>query len=151
MSTFEVILCFRVGSIAKTQCMVQLQAVPAFWWILLMNLPATISSVQVPVLSHKNVVASEASSSRLVYYNKWKLRSSICVNFQLKERAPLELRRQNRYWCDCNSPAEGGQMVSDSFGGGLGLQGLECAFSITFKTPAFFTWGLSIVEFMSIL
>ena len=31
-----------------------------------MNLPATISSVQVTVLSHKNVVASEASNSRLV-------------------------------------------------------------------------------------
>ena len=31
-----------------------------------MNLPATISSVQVPVLNHKNVVASEASNSRLV-------------------------------------------------------------------------------------
>ena len=46
--------------------MVQLQAVLAFWWILPMNLPATISSVQVPVLSHKNVVASEVSNSRLV-------------------------------------------------------------------------------------
>ena len=31
-----------------------------------MILPATVSSVQVPVLSHKNVVASEASNSRLV-------------------------------------------------------------------------------------
>ena len=38
----------------------------AFWRILPVNLPATISSVQVPVLSHKNVVASEASKSRLV-------------------------------------------------------------------------------------
>ena len=46
--------------------MVQLRAVLAFWWILPMNLPATISSVQVPILSHKNVVASEASNSRLV-------------------------------------------------------------------------------------
>ena len=34
--------------------------------ILLMNLPATISSLQAPVLSHKNVVAREASNSRLV-------------------------------------------------------------------------------------
>ena len=47
---------------------VQLPAVPVFWWILPMNLPATISSVQCPVLSHKNVVASEASNSRLVMY-----------------------------------------------------------------------------------
>ena len=46
--------------------MVQLQAVLAFWLILPMNLPATVSSVQVSVLSHKNVVASEASNSRLV-------------------------------------------------------------------------------------
>ena len=35
-----------------------------------MNLPATISSVQVPVLSHKNVVASEASNSRLVFFKE---------------------------------------------------------------------------------
>ena len=58
---------FCVGLIAEPQCMVQLQAVPAFWWILLMNLPATILSVQVPELSHKNVVGSEASNSRLVH------------------------------------------------------------------------------------
>ena len=66
MSTFEIILlCFCVGSIAEPQCMVQLQAVLAFWGILLMILPTTISYVQVPVLSHKNVVASEASNSRV--------------------------------------------------------------------------------------
>ena len=50
---------------------VQLPAVPVFRWILPMNLPATISSVQCPVLSHKNVVASEASNSRLVIFYFW--------------------------------------------------------------------------------
>ena len=36
--------------------MVQLQAVLAVWWTLVMNLPATISSVRVPVLSHKRML-----------------------------------------------------------------------------------------------
>ena len=34
--------------------------------MLIIILPATVSSVQAPVLSHKNVVASEVNNSRLV-------------------------------------------------------------------------------------
>ena len=75
MSTFEIIyVSVSVQLLAEPQRMVQLQAVLAFSWILLMILPATVSSVQVPVLSHKNVVASEASNSRLVSTKNFSLK-----------------------------------------------------------------------------
>ena len=72
---------------------VQLKAVLALWWMLPMNLQGTISSVQIPVLSHKNVVASKASNSRLVINQSDRINMNIlhkkAINMTLLPRDDL--------------------------------------------------------------